>query len=83
MYPQRLPTNRGNAYVGPAMLDSKVLNQNGITPNWDCKPSGGEKQPVPDGPAGRTGLPRPEAHPVPGAQDEVPAGAAGRLQEGP
>jgi phospholipid/cholesterol/gamma-HCH transport system substrate-binding protein len=56
MYPSRLPTNRGNAYVGPAMLDSRVLNQNGITPNWDCKPSGGEKQPTPqDGPLASPG----------------------------
>jgi phospholipid/cholesterol/gamma-HCH transport system substrate-binding protein len=55
MYPSRLPTNRGNAYVGPAQLDSRVLNLNGITPNWDCKPSGGEKQPVPDGPQAAPG----------------------------
>jgi phospholipid/cholesterol/gamma-HCH transport system substrate-binding protein len=55
MYQQRLPTNRGNAYVGPAMLDSRVLNLNGITPNWDCKPSGGEKQPTPSGPTASPG----------------------------
>jgi ABC-type transporter Mla subunit MlaD len=50
MYQSRLPTNRGNAYVAPAQLDSRVLAIRGITPNWDCKPSGGEKDPVPDGP---------------------------------
>ena len=50
IYQTRLPTNRGNAYVNPAGLDSRTLNIRGITPNWDCKPSGGEKDPTPDGP---------------------------------
>jgi phospholipid/cholesterol/gamma-HCH transport system substrate-binding protein len=55
MYQSRLPTNRGNSYVGPAQLDSRVLAIKGITPNWDCKPSGGEKEPVPDGPQAAPG----------------------------
>jgi phospholipid/cholesterol/gamma-HCH transport system substrate-binding protein len=55
MYQSRLPTNRGNSYVGPAMLDSRVLGQRSITPNWDCKPSGGEKDPVPTGPQAAPG----------------------------
>src|SRR4051812_39689647 len=55
MYQSRLPTNRGNAYVAPGQLDSRILNIRGITPNWDCKPSGGEKDPVPDGPQAAPG----------------------------
>ena len=47
IYPQRLPTNRGNAYL----LPFQQVNPKGATyriqPQFDCKPSGGEVQPGP------------------------------------
>lgn len=41
IWPRRLPTNRGNAYL-PPLLEMKTMWQKGIFPNFDCKPSGGE-----------------------------------------
>jgi phospholipid/cholesterol/gamma-HCH transport system substrate-binding protein len=44
VYRERLKTNRGNAYPGPLALFGD-LEGKGIFPNYDCKPSGGEKAP--------------------------------------
>jgi ABC-type transporter Mla subunit MlaD len=43
VYPQRLATNRGNAYVPRLSLNDRVSAEAGIFPNFDCKPSGGER----------------------------------------
>ena len=43
-YRQRLKTNRGNSYPGPLAWFGD-LEGKGIFPNYDCKPSGGEKAP--------------------------------------
>jgi phospholipid/cholesterol/gamma-HCH transport system substrate-binding protein len=40
--PQRLPTNRGNGYPQPNAFNNFQAASNGIFPNFDCKPSGGE-----------------------------------------
>jgi virulence factor Mce-like protein len=39
VWPQRLPTNRGNGYLPPDITQSGAAG--GIFPNFDCKPSGG------------------------------------------
>jgi phospholipid/cholesterol/gamma-HCH transport system substrate-binding protein len=41
--PQRLPTNRGNGYPQPLAFNNFQAASSGIFPNFDCKPSGGEK----------------------------------------
>src|SRR5262249_54842831 len=42
--PQRLPTNRGNGYLQPHAIGDQQASANGsIFPNFDCKPSGGER----------------------------------------
>ena len=41
---ERLKTNRGNSYPGPLALFGDLENR-GIFPNYDCKPSGGETAP--------------------------------------
>jgi phospholipid/cholesterol/gamma-HCH transport system substrate-binding protein len=42
--PQRLETNRGNGYLQPLAVGNLQASQNGsIFPNFDCKPSGGER----------------------------------------
>ena len=43
VYQQRLPTNRGNGYLQPRALNGKPAGRAGIFPNFDCKPSGGER----------------------------------------
>jgi phospholipid/cholesterol/gamma-HCH transport system substrate-binding protein len=43
VYDQRLPTNRGNGYLQPDALNGRPAAQTGIFPNFDCKPSGGER----------------------------------------
>jgi ABC-type transporter Mla subunit MlaD len=37
IWPTRLPTNRGNAYLSPDALNGFSSAQNGIFPNFDCK----------------------------------------------
>ena len=41
--PNRLSSNRGNAYINPLELVNPNIQQKGIIPNWDCKNAGGEK----------------------------------------
>ena len=40
---ERLSTNRGNGYVQPLALNDEPAARAGIFPNFDCKPSGGER----------------------------------------
>jgi virulence factor Mce-like protein len=44
VYPQRPNVDRGNSYPTPTFISGKQWEANGIFPNWDCKPSGGEVQ---------------------------------------
>jgi phospholipid/cholesterol/gamma-HCH transport system substrate-binding protein len=44
VHPRRLSSNRGNAYLNPLSVVGRELAQSLILPNWDCKPSGGEKK---------------------------------------
>ena len=44
IHPQRLATNRGNGYLPPLSLNNRVSAAAGIFPNFDCKPSGGERR---------------------------------------
>lgn len=37
IHPNRLPTNRGNAYKGPGVLNAPTTARRGIFPNFDCK----------------------------------------------
>jgi hypothetical protein len=37
IYPSRLATNRGNAYLAPGALNGFSAATNGIFPNFDCK----------------------------------------------
>ena len=37
LWPSRLPTNRGNAYLEPGVLNGFTSAKNGIFPNFDCK----------------------------------------------
>jgi phospholipid/cholesterol/gamma-HCH transport system substrate-binding protein len=43
VYQERLPTNRGNGYVQPGALNDEAAARAGIFPNFDCRPSGGER----------------------------------------
>jgi virulence factor Mce-like protein len=43
---ERINTNRGNSYVPPMGLFRPESGRFMITPQWDCKPSGGEKEPT-------------------------------------
>ena len=52
IYKERLPTNRGNSYPGPLSWFGN-LEGRGIFPNYDCKPSGGEKNPTEGNPGCR------------------------------
>jgi ABC-type transporter Mla subunit MlaD len=40
---ERLPTNRGNGYLQPRALNDRPAARTGIFPNFDCRPSGGER----------------------------------------
>jgi phospholipid/cholesterol/gamma-HCH transport system substrate-binding protein len=40
LWPQRLPSNRGNGYPMPRYLAEEPTARNEIFPNFDCKPSG-------------------------------------------
>jgi ABC-type transporter Mla subunit MlaD len=40
LWPQRLPTNRGNAYLSPLALASPERARQMIVPSWDCKNTG-------------------------------------------
>jgi virulence factor Mce-like protein len=47
IYPTRLPTNRGNAYIiGANTTDSPNGARHLMFPNFDCKPSGGDVPPA-------------------------------------
>jgi len=41
---ERISTNRGNSYIPPMGLFRPESGRYMITPQWDCKPSGGEKE---------------------------------------
>lgn len=43
VYQQRVPENRGNGYLQPDALNSPLAASAGIFPNFDCRPSGGER----------------------------------------
>jgi hypothetical protein len=43
IFRERLPSNRGNAYPKGAELASPDVVAKGIGPQWDCVPSGGER----------------------------------------
>lgn len=43
IYPERLDTNRGNAYLSPSGLNNEASARSGIFPNFDCDPSGGQR----------------------------------------
>jgi phospholipid/cholesterol/gamma-HCH transport system substrate-binding protein len=45
MYHERLPTNRGNSYMGPLAAHDANGQGRYIFPNWDCRPSGGAQPP--------------------------------------
>jgi phospholipid/cholesterol/gamma-HCH transport system substrate-binding protein len=53
VHPNRVPTNRGNAYLAPGVLNGFASAQNGIFPNFDCKntdyvPGAGDANPPND-----------------------------------
>jgi hypothetical protein len=52
-YSQRPNIDRGNSYATPTFISGRQWESNGIFPNWDCKPSGGEVQGSPNPPAGQ------------------------------
>jgi virulence factor Mce-like protein len=43
MWPKRLATNRGNAYINPGEMLVPELGRDGILTSWDCANAGGEK----------------------------------------
>jgi virulence factor Mce-like protein len=47
IWPMRLPTNRGNAYIaGVSLADTPTGAKHLINANFDCKPSGGDATPA-------------------------------------
>ena len=51
VHPNRLGSNRGNAYLNPLELVNPNLHTKGVPPAYDCKNAGGEKE-VTDGAQG-------------------------------
>ena len=47
VYRQRLPNNRGNSYLNPGAFSLRKAGEHMIFPNFDCRPSGGDKKPQP------------------------------------
>jgi phospholipid/cholesterol/gamma-HCH transport system substrate-binding protein len=45
IYPQRLPSNRGNSYLGPADLFGPKGGEFMVPPSSDCDNAGGERRP--------------------------------------
>jgi phospholipid/cholesterol/gamma-HCH transport system substrate-binding protein len=43
VHPERLETNRGSGYPQPGAFTNYQAASSGIFPNFDCKPSGGER----------------------------------------
>jgi hypothetical protein len=43
MWPKRLATNRGNAYINPGQMLVPELGRDGVLTSWDCANAGGEK----------------------------------------
>ena len=43
VWPERIPENRGNAYLQPDALKWPTAARSGIFENFDCDPSGGER----------------------------------------
>jgi phospholipid/cholesterol/gamma-HCH transport system substrate-binding protein len=52
-YSTRPNIDRGNSYPTPPFISGREWESNGIFPNWDCKPSGGEVQGSATPPAGQ------------------------------
>lgn len=47
IYPRRLPSNRGNAFLNPlGVMSTPEGAKSKILPNWDCNNAGGEKEPT-------------------------------------
>ena len=46
--PTRSSNNRGNSYFAPGGLADPIYKSKFIYRNWDCKPSGGERDPDPN-----------------------------------
>jgi virulence factor Mce-like protein len=40
LYSNRLPSHRGNTYIGPVALQGPEMNQRGIIGSWDCSNTG-------------------------------------------
>jgi len=53
IYSRRPNIDRGNTYPPPTFLTGRQWEQNGIFPNWDCKPSGGQVEGSSSTPAGQ------------------------------
>ena len=51
IYPNRLPSNRGNTYLPPLFSTQRDAAEYEIFPNWDCENAGGEKKFVAGNPA--------------------------------
>lgn len=74
VYPNRLPTNRGNGYLLPfdTIVKDGVAASNGIFPNFDCNNTGGDRLP---GDGGQPVVSTPE-EPLP-VQSGLPLPAGG------
>jgi len=44
VFPTRLGSNRGNAYINPLSLVGPEQSRRGIIASWDCRNAGGEKE---------------------------------------
>ncbi len=55
IYSERSVLDRGNAYPPPTFLAGREIQQHGMYPNWDCKPSGGPVARSTSPPAGANG----------------------------
>ena len=53
VYSSRPNIDRGNSYPTPNFINGREWEQQGIFPNWDCKPSGGPVQGSSATPAGQ------------------------------
>jgi phospholipid/cholesterol/gamma-HCH transport system substrate-binding protein len=72
MHPNRLSSNRGNAYLNPLGIIGPEIAKNVILPAWDCKNAGGEKD-------NQSGSPQP----TPACHEQDPYTWEGRAQKFP
>jgi phospholipid/cholesterol/gamma-HCH transport system substrate-binding protein len=84
IYPNRLSSNRGNAYINPLALVGPDISRKGIIPSFDCRNAGGDKQADPRAAQPRQSVNLPQGTGgTPACTTQGPYRFQGRLQRFP